>query len=78
MDYQGLKTVALPILARIAADVESDITARIAAMEAMVSRAAEITGTWSSYSDSERAEMRAAFAIDAETLAACGFIPEGV
>lgn len=78
MNYQESKNATLPDLARIVLDAAADIPARIAAFDVLKSRWMEIPDSWSGFDDSERAALRAAFAIDAETMAACGFIPEGV
>ncbi len=80
MSYQDSKNMALPELARIAADVAANVTARIAAFEALELRAAEIweTGAWLGFSDSERAALRAWSALDADAIALRDFISEGV
>ncbi len=72
MNYRELKAAALPDLARVAIDADAAIAARLSAFEALKSRAAEIwaAGAWLGFDDSERAALRAAFALD---LAADGF-----
>lgn len=75
MTYQELKAAALPDLARMVIDAAADVAARLAAFESLNARAAEIwaAGAWLGYDDSERAALRAAFAIDADAMARRGF-----
>lgn len=76
MSYQELKAAALPDLARMVIDAAADVATRLAAFEALESRSAEVwtAGAWLGFDDSERAVLRAAFAIDADAMAAQGFI----
>ncbi len=74
MHYQELKTTPLATLAEIALDVDVNITERIASYEAMSARVSETIHIWSFISNSDRAVICAAYALDANDMARRGFI----
>ncbi len=72
-ELERLRLAGLPELAETAIDDSASITKRIAAYEAIAARAAEAAELWNGYSESERATIRAAFALDADAMAWRGF-----
>jgi hypothetical protein len=72
-EFETLNAATLPDLAR-AATGGADIAARLAAFETLAARVSEIPGAWSGFTNSERAAIRAAYALDADAMAARGFI----
>lgn len=74
MNYSELKAAALPELAAIAADTAADMSARLAAFETLWARVSDFPDVWSGFTPSERATLRAAFALGSDFAARNGFL----
>ncbi len=74
MKYSELKEAALPELAAIAADAGAAMTVRLAAFETLWARVSDFPDSWSSFNPTERAALRAAFALGSDFTARNGYL----